>query len=60
VIVVRALDLLVASLGLLALAPLTLLITIAIRLDSSGPGITRQRRARPARTDSDTVIADRR
>jgi polysaccharide biosynthesis protein PslA len=40
----RALDLFLASLGLLALAPLMALIALAIKLDSPGPVIFRQRR----------------
>jgi lipopolysaccharide/colanic/teichoic acid biosynthesis glycosyltransferase len=40
----RALDIAVASLALVVLAPLMALITVAIRLDSKGPAIFRQRR----------------
>jgi polysaccharide biosynthesis protein PslA len=40
----RALDLVLASLGLLALAPLMGLVAMAIKLDSPGPAIFRQRR----------------
>ncbi len=41
----RALDLLGASLGLLVASPLMLAIAIAIRLDSPGPALFRQRRS---------------
>src|SRR4029077_741218 len=40
----RAFDLVGASLGLLAVAPLMIAIAIAIKLDSRGPGIFKQRR----------------
>jgi lipopolysaccharide/colanic/teichoic acid biosynthesis glycosyltransferase len=40
----RALDLLIAGIGLILAAPLLLLAVIAIRLDSAGPAIYRQRR----------------
>jgi lipopolysaccharide/colanic/teichoic acid biosynthesis glycosyltransferase len=40
----RALDLLIAGIGVLLAAPLLLLAVIAIRLDSAGPAIYRQRR----------------
>jgi len=40
----RAQDLVLASLGLIALGPLLLILVVAIRLDSRGPGIFRQRR----------------
>jgi len=41
----RAIDLVVASIGLLISAPLLLLIAVAIKLDSRGPVLFRQRRA---------------
>jgi len=41
----RALDLVVATIGLVLAAPLLLLIAIAIKLDSKGPVFYRQRRA---------------
>jgi exopolysaccharide biosynthesis polyprenyl glycosylphosphotransferase len=40
----RALDVALASLGLIALSPIFLVIAVAIRLDSPGPIIFRQRR----------------
>ncbi len=43
-VAVRALDLIVAILVLGALSPLLLMVVIAIRLDSAGPAIFRQRR----------------
>jgi lipopolysaccharide/colanic/teichoic acid biosynthesis glycosyltransferase len=44
-IVKRALDIVVSGLGLLLVAPVLLLIAIAIKLDSPGPVFYRQRRA---------------
>ncbi|MBK6849847.1 MAG: sugar transferase [Proteobacteria bacterium] len=49
----RALDLVGAASGLLVLAPLFPLLALAIRLDSSGPVIYRQRRAGRLRDDAD-------
>jgi lipopolysaccharide/colanic/teichoic acid biosynthesis glycosyltransferase len=43
-IAVRGLDLLVAVLVLIVLAPLLLVIAVMVRLDSSGPSVFRQRR----------------
>ena len=40
----RAFDLIVASLGLLVLAPLMLVVALAIRLESRGPALFRQKR----------------
>lgn len=59
----RALDLVLASLGLLLLAPLLLLIALAIKLDSAGPVLFRQERVgrygRPFRIHKfRTMVAD--
>lgn len=44
VVVKRGIDLVVASLALVALAPLLLLVAVVIRLDSAGPALFRQTR----------------
>lgn len=59
----RALDLTLASLGLLVLAPLLVLVALAIRLDSPGPALFRQERVgrhgRPFRIHKfRTMVAD--
>jgi exopolysaccharide biosynthesis polyprenyl glycosylphosphotransferase len=43
-VVKRWIDLVVASLGLVVLAPLLLVVALAVRLDSTGPVVFRQRR----------------
>lgn len=59
----RALDLTLASLGLLVLAPLLVLVALAIKLDSPGPALFRQERVgrhgRPFRIHKfRTMVAD--
>ncbi len=46
----RAIDLTVASLGLLILSPILLIVAVAIKLDGPGPVIFRQQRLRGRRT----------